>query len=51
MKHAHHLVILMREDVAVPDVAAGLVEVSLDAGDLIRQSRDHVLGRVLDYSV
>ncbi len=44
----------MGEDVAVPDVAAGFVEGRLDPGHLTRipvlrrQSRDHVLGRVLD---
>ena len=34
LQHAHHLVVLMREDVAVPDVAAGLVEGGFDTRDL-----------------
>ena len=48
MQHAHHLVIFMREDVAVPDVTALFVEGGLDPGDLIRQGGNHVLGCVLD---
>jgi hypothetical protein len=48
VQHAHHLMVLMGEDVAMPHVAAGLVEGHLDAGDLTRQSRDHVLGRVFN---
>ncbi len=46
--HAHHLVIFMREDVAVPDVASGFVEGRLDAGYLAGQCRDHILGGILD---
>ena len=46
--HAHHLVVLMREDMAVPDVAARFVECGLDAGDLSGEGGDHVLGRILD---
>ena len=48
---AHHLVVFVREDVAVPDVASGLVERHLDARDLVGQRRDHVLRRVLDIAV
>ena len=32
MQDAHHLVILVRKDVTVPDVAAWLVELGLDRG-------------------
>ncbi len=32
----------------MPDVATRLVEGRLDPGDLTRQRRDHVLGRILD---
>src|SRR5512132_4086421 len=39
----HHLVVLMLHDMAVPDEAAGHVELGLDAGDLARVDDDHVL--------
>ena len=32
--HPHHLVIFVREDMAVPHVTPGLVESRLDSGDL-----------------
>ena len=40
--------ILMGQDMAVPDVATGFVEGRLDAGDLAGQRRDHILGGVFD---
>ena len=48
MQHAHHLVILVGQDVAVPHIAAWLIKGCLDAGDLTRQRRDHVLGCILN---
>ena len=50
MQHTHHLVVFVREDVAVPHVAPGLVELGLDAGDLAGQGgsgRFLVAGQVL----
>ena len=40
--------VLVGEDVAVPDITTRLVEGRLDAGDLAGQCRDHVLGRIFD---
>ncbi len=48
MHDAHHLMILMGEDVAVPDVAARFVKGSLNPRDLTWQRRDHVLGSIFD---
>ena len=48
VEHSHHLVVLVGQDVAVPHVAAGLVEGCLDPGDLAGQRRDHVLRGILD---
>ena len=48
MHHTHHLMVFMREDVAVPDVASGLVEGGFDTGDLPGQSSYHILAGVLD---
>ena len=36
MKWPHHFMVFVREDMAMPDVASGLVEVHLDARDLAR---------------
>jgi hypothetical protein len=36
MKWSHHFMVFVREDMAMPDVASGLVEVHLDARDLAR---------------
>src|SRR6266508_360290 len=40
---AHHLVVLVLDDVAVPHVQAGEVELGLDPGDLLRVGDDGVL--------
>src|SRR5262245_16590631 len=45
VQFTHHLVVFMREDVAVPGVASGLVEVSFDADALPRKHGDRVFGR------
>jgi hypothetical protein len=37
----------MRKDVTVPDVAAGLIKVNLNAGALFGKHGDHVFGRIL----
>ena len=39
----HHLVVLVLDDVAVPDELAGLVELGADAGDLAGIGDDRVL--------
>ena len=39
----HHLVVLMLDDVAVPDELAGFLELRPDAGDFTRISGDRVL--------
>src|SRR6266540_3056811 len=39
---AHHLVVLVLDDVAVPHVQAGEVELGLDPGDLLRVGDDGV---------
>ena len=39
----HHLVVLVLDDVAVPDIQASDVEPGLDAGDLVRIGDDRVL--------
>ena len=50
MQYAHHLVVFVGQDVAVPDVAARFVKMHFDAGNLPGQGRNHVLGGVLDVS-
>ena len=42
-QRAHHLVVLVLEDVAVPDEEPGVVEARLDAGDLVGVGDDRVL--------
>jgi hypothetical protein len=48
MQYTHHLMVLMGEDMTMPDVAARLVKGHLYTGNLIRQGYDHVFGCVLD---
>ncbi len=44
----HHFVVLMGENVAMPDVPPRLIETYFDARDLFGQDADHVLRSVLD---
>jgi hypothetical protein len=43
LEDTHHLVVLVRQDVAVPDIAAQFVEVGLDACGLLWKSCNHIL--------
>ncbi len=43
VERSHHLVILVRQDVAVPDVATRAIEASDDACHLTRQRHDRIL--------
>ena len=47
VQNSHHLVVLVGEDMTVPDVAPWLFESGFDAGDLPWQGGDHVLGSIL----
>ena len=47
MERPHHLVIFVREDMAVPDVATGFIESHLDAGNFTRYCHDYVAPRLL----
>ena len=51
MQHTHHLVIFVREDMAMPDIASGLVECRLDLRDLAGQCRDHIFRRFFQVSI
>ena len=42
-QRAHHLVVLVLKDVAVPDEEPRLIETGLDAGDLVGVGDDRVL--------
>ena len=48
LKHAHHFVILVGQNVAVSDVAAWFVEGRLDPRNLVGQRGHHVFGCILD---
>ena len=51
MHHPHHLMVLMGEDMAVPDIASGLVKGHLDIGNLTRQCCYHIFWGILDNSI
>ncbi len=48
MHNPHHLMVLMGENMAVPDIAARLVEGRFDPGNLTRQGGHHIFGRIFD---
>jgi hypothetical protein len=43
LQHAHHFVVFVGENVAMPDVTTGPVKEHANFGDLVRKCRDNVL--------